>query len=69
MACRECHCVDDEASKYGECFCLCHSRRMDMAIARSLEGKLCSDCPPAEYPDAPTRCLPCPRRRTMDANY
>lgn len=38
------------------------ARLADKRIARSLAGKLCSDCPPAEFPDAPTRCLPCPRR-------
>jgi hypothetical protein len=24
--CRNCYCTDDEAYKYGECFCLCHTR-------------------------------------------
>lgn len=38
------------------------ARLADKRIARALTGKLCSDCPPAEFPDAPTRCLPCPRR-------
>lgn len=38
------------------------ARAIDMAIARSMRGKLCSDCPPASFPEAPTRCLPCPRR-------
>jgi hypothetical protein len=39
------------------------ARLADLRIARSLRGKLCSDCPPAEFPQASTRCLPCPRRR------
>jgi hypothetical protein len=40
-----------------------NARLADKRIARSLAGKLCSDCPPAEFPDAPRRCAPCPRRR------
>ena len=24
MSCKHCYCTDDEAYKYGECFCLCH---------------------------------------------
>jgi len=43
------------------------ARKADLAIARSLRGKLCSDCPPAYSPEAPTRCLPCPRRPTTEA--
>jgi len=42
------------------------ARRIDRAIARSLRGKLCSDCPPADFPEAPTRCGPCPRRPKGD---
>ncbi len=37
------------------------ARAIDLAIADSLKGKLCSDCPPERYGNA-TRCLPCPRR-------
>lgn len=44
------------------------AREIDLQIARSLEGKLCSDCPPAEFPNATTRCLPCPRRLTHSAS-
>ena len=40
-----------------------NARLADKRIARSLAGKLCEGCPPAEFPDASTRCLPCPRRR------
>jgi hypothetical protein len=40
------------------------ARLADLRIARSLRGKLCSDCPPEAFPLAPTRCLPCPRRRS-----
>lgn len=45
--------------------CIAEARKIDMAIARSLEGKLCEGCPPADFPNAPTRCLPCPRRHDM----
>ena len=38
------------------------ARASDLAIAKSLAGKLCSDCPPVGYPADKTRCLPCPRR-------
>lgn len=34
----------------------------DLTFAKSLAGKLCSDCPPVGYPTDKTRCLPCPRR-------
>jgi hypothetical protein len=36
------------------------AREADLAIARSLEGKLCSDCPPVGH-IVKTRCIPCPR--------
>jgi hypothetical protein len=39
-----------------------NARLADKRIARSMAGKLCSDCPPAEFPNASTRCLSCPRR-------
>lgn len=54
----ECHCVYCE---YGEE--MAEAAMADQAIAKSLEGKLCEGCPPSEFPDAPTRCLECPRRR------
>ena len=38
------------------------ARAADLTLAKSLAGKLCSDCPPVGYPTDKTRCLPCPRR-------
>jgi hypothetical protein len=35
---------------------------VDLRIADSLADSLCEGCPPAEYPNAPTRCSSCPRR-------
>lgn len=37
------------------------ARAIDLAIAASLEGKLCEDCPPEGH-ETPARCAPCPRR-------
>ena len=45
------------------------AREIDLQIAKSLEGKLCSDCPPAEFPEASTRCSSCPRRYRMPEYY
>lgn len=56
----ECHCIYCE---YGEE--MAEAAMAYQAIAESLEGKLCEGCPPAEFPDASTRCLPCPRRRAQ----
>jgi hypothetical protein len=39
-----------------------NARLADKRIARSLRGKLCEGCPPADVPNARGRCLPCPRR-------
>jgi hypothetical protein len=39
------------------------ARRADIAIAKSMDGKLCSDCPPRHYPTDRTRCADCPRRK------
>lgn len=41
-----------------------HTRYGAQKTQDTGESELCSDCPPPEFPDAPTRCLPCPRRRT-----
>ena len=38
------------------------ARAADLILAKSLAGKLCSDCPPVGYPTDKTRCLPCLRR-------
>lgn len=38
------------------------ARAADLAIAKSLRGKLCSDCPPENYPNDKTRCTSCPRK-------
>lgn len=42
------------------------ARKADLAIAARMaaEGTLCEGCPPAAFPDAPTRCAECPRRKT-----
>lgn len=53
----ECHCIYCE---HGEE--MAEAYLADQAIAASLEGKLCEGCPPPEFPDAPSRCLECPRR-------
>jgi hypothetical protein len=45
------------------------AHEIDQRIARSLEGKLCSDCPPEKYPDASTCCLSCPHRNLMPETY
>jgi hypothetical protein len=37
-------------------------RAADLSIAKSLEGQLCSYCPPVGYPNSKTRCGDCPRR-------
>lgn len=34
MSCKQCHCSDDEAYKYSECFCLCHTRAYQRAEPR-----------------------------------
>ncbi len=38
----------------------------DMALAAAREGKLCSDCPPPNWPTDKTRCGPCPRRPALE---
>ena len=38
-----------------------------LAKQEQLEA-LCEDCPPVGYPTDRTRCLPCPRRKDIDAN-
>ncbi len=46
---------------------LAADRSVDLAIAASLAGKLCSDCPPVGYPTDETRCAPCSRSATLIA--
>jgi hypothetical protein len=31
-------------------------------VADNKEDRICSDCPPNDYPTNATRCDPCPRR-------
>jgi hypothetical protein len=35
---------------------------LDKMERDARQAKLCSDCPPPDYPTDKTRCLPCPRR-------
>lgn len=44
------------------------AREIDLKIGKSLEGKLCSDCPP-EGIAASTRCWGCPRATAMREAY
>jgi hypothetical protein len=34
MSCKTCFCEDDEAYKYGECFCRCHHNAEQRAFER-----------------------------------
>ena len=69
MKCKECgqpmlpkgktrQCKEDYRHATG-----CSLQDPDYVTALSLDDKLCSDCPPADYPpDYESRCLDCPWR-------
>lgn len=48
---RCCQCGDDEAYKYGECFCLCHTRDHQPAAPS------CYHCGPKEMALGKCKCL------------